>query len=189
MLYFTPLPPELYEVLNCAIFAGSSVLLILCIRYLAAAYAGFRRAGFMSRWECFVALRTLKLAVGLTVLLSGVVPRMGYLWLSRYLANTGYNVEWMSHGWMIYIPIIGSALDVLGCACTARAIIPEVWGRFGYFGTLAVAAGAVVLTQVLRDPYQLAISFGAMAVLALTWLTMRVIPIWLSAFRRAPPRA
>jgi hypothetical protein len=156
MLWFTPLPPLLYEVINCALFAGATSWLIICIRYLVTAYCQLRRirpgeyAPRLSRSEAFAALHNYRVAIGLMIFLFGESPRMGYLWLVRYLGNTGHDVAWLSQGGWIFVPVLASALSIVGCACSVRAIIPRVWGRYGYCGTLLIVIAAVVATQIFR---------------------------------------
>lgn len=180
MMYFTPLPPVLYEIINCALFTSATVVLILCGRYLLTAYFQMRKSAgvgvsvpSLSRFEAFYELRKLRLAVGLTVFMLGESPRMGYLWLSRYMQNTGHDIAWLSQGFWILVPIIGSATAVCGLACLARAIVPAVWGRFGYFGTLMIATAAVVATQIIRDPIMLAEVVGPSAVVLILLLVGR----------------
>lgn len=156
MLWFTPLPPILYEIINCALFAGATTWLVICLRYLATAYRQLRRirqgefAPRLSRLEAFVSLHNYRVAIGLMIFLCGESPRMGYLWLVRYLGNTGHDVAWLSQGAWILVPVFSSTLSIVGCACSVRAIIPRVWGRYAYFGTLLIVLGAVVATQVFR---------------------------------------
>lgn len=148
MMYLTPLPPELYEVLNCALATSDFVTLGICIRYLMTAYFQFRKA--LTPWQSLRAMRTLRLSIGFTVFLIGETPRMGYLWFVRYLANTGHDATWLSKGWWIFLPVAASAVAVFGMACVVRALIPEVWGRYGYVGTIAISVVAVIGTQLFR---------------------------------------
>lgn len=156
MFWFTPLPPLLYEIINCALFTGSTMWLVICIRYLASAYVKLRKIPegalipVMTQWEALNELYKLRVAIGLTIFLCGESPRMGYLWVVRYLQNTGHDVAWLSQGWWIFVPVIASTISVIGCACSVRAIIPEAWGRHAYVGTLALVICAVVATQVIR---------------------------------------
>lgn len=150
IILFHALPPLLYEVLNCAIASTCVVALVIVLRYMTAAYFQFRRAGILSRWESFTALRTLRLALGFMIFLTGETPRMTWVWLARYLANTDRDAAWMGTTPWVFVPIVGSVLSVLGMACIVRALVPVVWGRFGYWISLGTASAAVIGTQVFR---------------------------------------
>lgn len=154
MILFHTLPPLLYEVLNCAIASTCFVALVIVVRYIATAYFHFRHEGLLprplSRWESFRALRTLKLAIGFLIFLSGEVPRMSWVWLARFLANTDRPSTWMGETPWVFVPVVASTLSVLGMACIVRALAPEAWGRFGYWMSLGTAAVTVIGTQIFR---------------------------------------
>lgn len=144
----TALPPRLYEILNSAIAATAFVALVICIRYLFIAYLQLRLA--LSPLEALRELRKFRLAIGFTILLSGEMPRMTWVWLARYLENTGRPMQWMGHAPWVLIAIVTSGVTVLGMACVVRALVPEVWGKFGYWVAIGSAVIAVVLTQIFR---------------------------------------
>lgn len=141
MFLYTALPSELYEVLNCAIAAISFVAWCICLRYLTTQYLAVRSISGLLR---------LKLAIGLTVLLTGEWPRMAWVWLARYINNTAGEPGWMGTIPWVFIPIVSSAASVAGLACIVRAITPEAWGRWGYIVALTTAALAVIVSQVFR---------------------------------------
>lgn len=154
MIWYTPLSPELYETLNCGLMVSDIITLVICVRYLMTAYTHFvdpYGTSRMGRWEAFKALRQLRLGVGMTVFLFGETPRMTYLWLVRYLTNTGNDASWMSQGVWVYIPIVSSTIAVFGMACIARALVPLVWGRFSYLAPISITVLAIVATRLIRD--------------------------------------
>lgn len=143
------LPPELHEVINGAIAATGIVLLVVCLRYLLTVYLHYRSEG-NGRWRSFLLLRQMRLAVGATILLVGLVPLEGWLWWARYGLNTGRDVDWMGRAPWVYVPIAAGVAMVLGLACKLRALAPIAWGRFGYWAAIGVAVAAVVASQVWR---------------------------------------
>lgn len=138
MILYTALPGELYEILNCAIAATSIVALVICMRYLATEYHNI------------IGLLRLKLAIGFTVFLWGETARMTWVWLARYIANTHHDPSWMGTTPWVLIPIIGSAVSVLGMACIVKTLTPNAWGKWGYVGAIGAAALAVAVTQIVR---------------------------------------
>ena len=132
------LPPLLYEVINCAIASTSAVALVICLRYLATEYRNIQ------------GLLRLRLAVAFTVFLFGETTRMSWVWLVRYLANTGHDTYWMgSLPWTV-IPVAGSLVSIFGMACVVRALTPAAWGKWGYVMSLGAAVVAISLTQLIR---------------------------------------
>lgn len=156
MYYLAGLPPELYEIINAALGAVSWVALAICVRYLATAYVHLRNVPTglpeppLSRLEAFYELRKLRLAIGLTVFLTGEAPRMTWLWWARYAANTGHDASWMAEWPYVTIPILASAQSVFGMGCVVRALTPLAWGRWGYVLAIGAAAWAVAVTQIVR---------------------------------------
>lgn len=150
IVLFHALPPLLYEVLNCATATIYYVALIITLRYMTTGYLHFRLVGNLSRWDAFKTLRTLKFALGFLIFLLGECPSVTWVWLARFLANTGRNAVWMGQVPWVFVPVAGSAISVFGMACIVRALVPEVWGRFGYWVSLGTATAAVVVTQVFR---------------------------------------
>lgn len=138
MILYTALPPELYEILNCAIATTSAIALVICVRYLATEYQNIK------------GLLRLKLAIGFTVFLCGETARMTWVWLARYIANTHHDPAWMGAIPWLLIPIIGSAVSVFGMACIVKTLTPEAWGKWGYVGAIGAAAFAVAVTQIVR---------------------------------------
>lgn len=138
MNVYDALPSELYEVLNCAIATTCAVALAICVRYLVIEFVQTR------------ALFRYKLAIGFTVFLLGETPRMTWVWLARFLANTHRDPSWMGTMPWLLIPIVGSAMCVAGMACIIKTLTPDVWGKWGYAGAVGLAAAAVILTQVFR---------------------------------------
>ena len=130
---------ELFEIINAAQAAGALVLLLLCVRYLWTEYD-----------NTFRGLLRSKLAFGFTVFLSGEVPLLVWQWVTRYRINTGRGADLMSDAPWGYMPLVFGLLSVIGMACIARAIVPMVWGSWGYAAVILVAAAAVVVTQVIR---------------------------------------
>lgn len=148
IILFVSLPPRMYEIINCSIATTSFVALVICLRYL---YIEYRRLRGGARFvDAVTALLELRLAVGLTVFLCGEFPRMTWVWLARWLANTGHMTAWMSTKPWVFVPVIASALSVLGMACVVRALTPRVWGAHGYTLAIGSALAAVAITQVFR---------------------------------------
>jgi hypothetical protein len=141
MILYKALPPELYEILNCAIAITSLIAWMICLRYLLSEYLKERN---------LLGILRLRLAIAMTVFLTGEWPRMAWLWIARYWGNTGRHIDWMGDVPWVFIPAIASTISVLGLACIVRAITPEAWGKWGYVVVLGTATLTVLLTQVFR---------------------------------------
>lgn len=138
MILMEALPPELYEILNCAIATISFVAWLICARYLYTEYNSIR------------GLLRLKLAFGFTVFLTGETIRMVWVWLARFLTNTNHDASWMGSVQWVWVPVIGSLTTIAGLACIVRALIPEAWGRWGYAGSLGAVILALLATRLFR---------------------------------------
>lgn len=150
MNFYDGLPPELYEILNCGLAVAAFMVWAETAFYL---LTRFRRAIYvdgLSFSQAIVRMVHLRLALGTFVFLSGEWPRMTWLWLARYIKNTDHDPSWMAGAPWVYIPIISSATAILGLACFARAIVPEAWGRVGYWATIFGPAIGIALTQIIR---------------------------------------
>lgn len=150
MILFDALPPRLYEIISCSIAATSLVALVICVRYLFTEYR-FVLNSFSGDWrQAFTAMWQFRLALGFTVFLFGESPRMTWVWLARYLTNIGVSQAWMGTLPWLLVPIVASAVSVIGILCIVRALVPRAWGRFGYIGSILTALAAVTATQIFR---------------------------------------
>lgn len=147
---YTALPPELFEIIDCTIAVTAFIAWILCVRYLATQVVRAHKDKDKSIAYVFRAVVKLRLAVAMLVCLTGEWPRVTWLWLARYLTNTGEDAAWMATVPWVFVPIVFSAISAVGFACVVRAITPEAWGRYGNTISLGIAAVVVLLTQYFR---------------------------------------
>lgn len=149
MNFYDGLPPELYEIINCGLATAAFIVWIETAFYLLTRLRSFMAEGD-TLLQVIISLMTLRLALGTFVFLSGEWPRMTWLWVARYIKNTGHDPSWMAGAPWVYIPIVASTIAIIGLACFARAIVPQSWGRIGYWFTLLTPVVVIILTQVIR---------------------------------------
>jgi hypothetical protein len=123
-------PAQLFEHINALLTFLSLELLFICARYFVIEY---REHGFDRQ--------RMHAAIAVGVMMFGNTLLRGWVWWLRHLQNRGMDSTHMVDMPLGLVPLIGTAVQVVGLLLMIRALAPDACGNRGWVvsGVLALA--------------------------------------------------